>query len=122
MLASELAVELSTEQSLMSKRLAFYYSEKGLTKPRLLDEQAVRDFRHAYKILSTNQAKTFQVAMRMVLGTHIDAVPPESVRSLERRLDQIEKVQAETLDQVSQILSHVKDSQARRAAQQQQQG
>ena len=122
MLASELAMELETEQSLMSKRLGIYFAERGLNKPRLLDEQSVRDVRQAYQILATGQAKTFKQAVQLTLGTHIEAVPPESVRNLERRLERIEQVQAETLDKVSQVLRHMEATLARRSAQGGQQG
>ena len=117
MLASELATELSAEQSLMSKRLAIYYREKGLKKPKLLDEESVRDIRRAYQLHSTGQAKTYKQAVQMTLGTYVEAAPPESVRSLERRLTQIEQVQSETLEKVSQILDYLQTIQARRAAQ-----
>ena len=121
MLASELARELKVDQTGMSKRLGVYFSERGVDRPRLLDEQAVREVRQAYQICAAGQAKTFRQAVQLVLGTHIEAVPPESVRNLERRLERIEQVQAETLDKVSQMLERMEAIVARRAALERQQ-
>lgn len=104
MLASELAQEMEIDPSLMSKRLGIYFGELGKERTRLLDGQVVGHMRHAHELLETGQSRTFKTAVQMILGTYVEAVPPESVRLLESRLAQIENVQAQTLDSVNRIL------------------
>lgn len=110
MLASELAVELNVDPSLMSKRLTLYFAERGEVRPRLLDAQTAEQVRQAHELLQLGQAPTFKVAVQMVRGTFVEAVPPESVRALEQRLMQLESGQAKTLDTVTNILRYIESA------------
>lgn len=115
MLASELAQELEIDPSLMSKRLGAYFMEIGEPKPRLLDAQACEHLRHVQVLLSNGKARNFLQGVQMVLGTYAEPVPPESAQRLEKRLEQIETVQADLLDKVTRMLSHMEAEIARRA-------
>lgn len=110
MLASELALELNVDPSLMSKRLSVYFAERGEVRPRLLDAQTAGQVRQAHELLQLGQAPTFKVAVQMVRGTFVEAIPPESVRALEQRLMQLESVQAKTLDTVTDILRYIESA------------
>jgi hypothetical protein len=114
MLASELATELGIEQSLMAKRMQLYYSETGEARPRSHSSQAVNQVRQAHQLLTDGTARTYRTALEMVLGKHVEPLPPASVVRIEQRLAQLETVQHETLDKVNRILRHVEDTLARR--------
>lgn len=107
MLASELALDIGVDPSVISKRLNVYFSETGEQRERYLSARTVENVRRAQQLLESGKARTFKDAVRMVLGTFAEPVPPESVRVLEKRLAQLETVQAETLDRVNRILQYM---------------
>jgi hypothetical protein len=111
MLASELAEELKIDPSVMSKRLGVYFQETGQEKTRILSEQAANHLRSAHELLTTSRSHNFKTAVQMVIGTFTEPVPPESVRLLERRLENLETMQAQTLETVKRILEHVEKQQ-----------
>lgn len=103
MLASELATELGVDPSVITKRLGVYSAEKGIERTRNLDQQTITDMRQVDRLLNDQVAPTVKVAVRKVLGTHLDPVPPDSVLQLFKRLDTIETRQVATLRLVEQI-------------------
>ncbi len=94
----------------MSKRLSVYFAEIGEGKTRLLNDQAVERVRQAHELMATGQARNFKVAVQMVLGTYLDAVPPESVRTFERRLERMEDVQTQTLVKVNELVNLIESA------------
>ncbi|MGY2897041.1 hypothetical protein [Deinococcus sp. UYEF24] len=107
MLASELATELGVDPSVITKRLGVYCAEKGIERTRNLDQQTITDMREVDRLLTDHTAPTVKVAVRKVLGTHLDPVPPDSVIELFNRLQAIETSQATTLRLVEQILEAI---------------
>lgn len=107
MLASELALEMGVDPSVISKRLGVYFDETGGQRERHLSAQTVDDMRRAHQLLESGRARNFKQSLQMVLGTYAEPLPPESVRVLERRLEHLESVQTATLDKVTRILQHL---------------
>lgn len=103
MLASELATELGVDPSVITKRLNVYSAEKGIERTRNLDQQTIADMREVDRLLNDHMAPTVKVAVQKVLGTHLEAVPPDSVRELFNLLHAMETRQKVTLQLVEQI-------------------
>lgn len=107
MLASELALEMGVDPSVISKRLGIYFEETGSQRERHLSAQTVDVMGRAHQLLESGRARNFKQSLQMVLGTYAEPLPPESVRVLERRLEHLESVQTATLDKVTRILQHL---------------
>lgn len=107
MLASELAVELGVEPSVLSKHLSVYFTELGEERQRHLSETTVTDVREAHRLAKAGKAKSFKTAIQMVVGTYNEPVPSESVRQIAQRLAQLEEIQQQTLHKVEQVLRYL---------------
>ena len=103
MLASELATELGVDPSVITKRLGVYSAERGMERTRILDQQTITAMREVDRLLNDQVAPTVKVAVRKVLGTHLDPVPPDSVLKLFKHLHTLETRQETTLRLVEQI-------------------
>lgn len=118
MIRSELALELDIEPSVLSKDLKKYERTMGKEVGRHLDDEAISHIRQARQFMRDRRAATFEHALGLVLGTHRDPLPSETVVQLFYRLEQLEKDQAETLATVQKILSYMDETRARRAERQ----
>ena len=107
MLSSELAVDIGIDPSVMSKRLGTYFQEAGRERERHLSTQTIADVRQAHQLLNTGQARSFKTAVQMALGTHTEALPPESAREILQRLDNLERSQGVILRHVERLLTYV---------------
>lgn len=110
MLSSELAVDIGIDPSVMSKRLNTYFQEAGRERERYLSAQTVTDIRQAHQLLNGGQARSFKTAVQMALGTHTEALPPESAREILQRLDNLERSQGVILWHVERLLTHVEQA------------
>lgn len=88
----------------MSKRLKLYFGELGQEKPRILPELTVQHMREADQLIRGNQAANTHVAIRMVLGKHVEAAPPLSVQRIELALRELIEGQAALTQKIEQLL------------------
>lgn len=110
MLSSELAVDIGIDPSVMSKRLGTYFQEAGRERERYLSPQTVADVRQAHQLLNVGQARSFKTAVQMALGTHTEALPPESAREILQRLDNLERSQDVILRHVERLLTYIEQA------------
>ncbi|ANE42677.1 hypothetical protein [Deinococcus puniceus] len=106
MLASELALEVEIDPSVMSKRIGTYFLETGRRKERHLSALSVAQLRQAHELLDGGQARSFRTAVQMVIGTYADPVPPESTKQLLQRLDELQTTHQELMEKVQRILEY----------------
>jgi hypothetical protein len=109
MLASELATELGVDPSVITKRLGVYTAEKGIERTRILDQKTITDMQQVHQMLKNHVAPTVKIAVQKVLGTHSEAIPPDSVVKLFSLLHAMETKQEAISRLVEQIAATLQE-------------
>lgn len=91
MLPSELADELKTTPSAISKQLKVYFKETGRTRESRLDDTTVQDMRTIHDFLQDGKAQSFRQALHKLLGLVAEPVPADSAQLLNERMEALEE-------------------------------
>ncbi len=93
----------------MSKRLTIYLDEskRSRSSSPYLDDLTIQHIRASNDLKEAGGAKTFRMAVQMVVGSYTEPVPPESVKQIERRLEAIEQSQENLHGKLNEMLTAV---------------
>ncbi|WP_295823382.1 hypothetical protein [uncultured Deinococcus sp.] len=123
MLPSELARDLSIDQSVLSKILNRYYQISGGHRPRTLPPEVVAHIREVRRRVETGEATSMPQAVEMVLGTYVAPIPPASAREVMQSMAAVQTRLDEALTRLERIETtligieaYVERSRAQRAA------